>query len=635
MFRWIITSVMSVSGPTAAARRTGPLHGRPKPSSAFLAAHKEAEASLAAAAASGGDATSSTTTSATDPKRTRTPPSAAPRTFSDLPKKGPEAAIFHKDEGAGSLHPKILQQARRTGQLNLSGRGLTEVPERVWTINDLDEEERRKVTKGLSLDRVATEDDDQWWDHVELTKLILASNSLTSLSPRVGDLLALVVLDLHDNALESLPQEIGKLENLARLNLNHNRLRRLPADFFSLRSLRSLTVANNCLIELHDDISRLDELETLDLSHNELSTLPPSIGYLTKVTSLNLAQNRLRELPSEVSFLRDLATLELTNNCLEDLPDSMSELGKLERLHLRHNALSKMPNLRNCSHLKEMHLGNNRLTEVTAEDVKNVPNVAVLDLRDNKVNSIPDEMADLQSLQRLDLVNNDLHSVPPALGTLPHLNALSLEGNPIKTIRRDIIQRGTAGLLKYLRSRLTEEDLESLREKGNVSPSAASSGTLGASPPAMDKFALRNSRSLNLSKKELSSLPGDAAATAAEAGVTAADLSKNRFESVPEELTQLLPELFELNLSGNRISSLPGWVGSLGARLQYLDLGNNALSELPPELAEMHELREVALPYNRFAEVPPVLYVCAKLENIVMCGNQVETTYVRLVLKSD
>jgi hypothetical protein len=28
-----------------------------------------------------------------------------------------------------------------------------------------------------------------------------------------------------------------------------------------------------------------------------------------------------------------------------------------------------------------------------------------------------------------------------------------VEGNPMKTIRRDILARGTAGLLKYLRSR--------------------------------------------------------------------------------------------------------------------------------------------------------------------------------------
>ena len=52
------------------------------------------------------------------------------------------------------MHPKIIQQARKTGQLNLSNRGLVAVPEKVWIINELDGEEQKNVTKGLSMDRV-------------------------------------------------------------------------------------------------------------------------------------------------------------------------------------------------------------------------------------------------------------------------------------------------------------------------------------------------------------------------------------------------------------------------------------------------------------------------------------------------
>ena len=55
-----------------------------------------------------------------------------------------------------------------------------------------------------------------------------------------------------------------------------------------------------------------------------------------------------------------------------------------------------------------------------------------------------------QALERLDLTNNDLSTLPFSLGTLPNLKSLPIEGNPMKAIRRDIIQRGTVGLLKYL-----------------------------------------------------------------------------------------------------------------------------------------------------------------------------------------
>ena len=88
--------------------------------------------------------------------------------------------------------------------------------------------------------------------------------------------------------------------------------------------------------------------------------------------------------------------------------------------------------------------------------LENIVNVRMLDLRENKITKLPDEIHCLQLLERLDVSNNDLSALPFTLGVLPHLKSVQLEGNSLKTIRRDIISRGTVGLLKYLRSRLEE-----------------------------------------------------------------------------------------------------------------------------------------------------------------------------------
>ncbi len=98
----------------------------------------------------------------------------------------------------------------------------------------------------------------------------------------------------------------------------------------------------------------------------------------------------------------------------------------------------------------------------------------------------------------------------------------------MKTIRRDIIQRGTVGLMKYLRSRLTEEELTALREQG-----AASSPDLpdsGSRSPVPDKYAMKNAQALDLSKKEIDKLPAEAVENAVEAGVQRVNLSKNYFK---------------------------------------------------------------------------------------------------------
>ena len=65
------------------------------------------------------------------------------------------SAVFGgKIEDSTELSAVLVKQARQSGQLNLSNRNLSFIPERVWKINDPDEDEQRSRKKGLSLDRV-------------------------------------------------------------------------------------------------------------------------------------------------------------------------------------------------------------------------------------------------------------------------------------------------------------------------------------------------------------------------------------------------------------------------------------------------------------------------------------------------
>eukprot|EP00955_Chlamydomonas_euryale_P013647 146845-Chlamydomonas_euryale.AAC.5 len=57
-------------------------------------------------------------------------------------------------------------------------------------------------------------------------------------------------------------------------------------------------------------------------------------------------------------------------------------------------------------------------------------------------------------LEELDLSNNELNTLSPYMGMLPALRSLILDGNPLRTIRRPILDKGTAYLLQYLRDRI-------------------------------------------------------------------------------------------------------------------------------------------------------------------------------------
>lgn len=59
--------------------------------------------------------------------------------------------------------------------------------------------------------------------------------------------------------------------------------------------------------------------------------------------------------------------------------------------------------------------------------------------------------------------------IPPVVSLLPHLQMLKIEGNKLKHIRADIVGTGTQRILKFLRERLSEEDLVAIaQDPGNI-----------------------------------------------------------------------------------------------------------------------------------------------------------------------
>lgn len=109
---------------------------------------------------------------------------------------------------------EAVREARRTGVLNLSGKGLTSLPDSLGELTDL---------------RV----------------LDLSANGLAVLPDVLGSLTGLRELDLSRNGLTSLPDFLGNLTNLEFLGLAGNGLTDLPDSLGNLTNLALLTHVGN------------------------------------------------------------------------------------------------------------------------------------------------------------------------------------------------------------------------------------------------------------------------------------------------------------------------------------------------------------------------------------------------------
>uniref|UniRef100_A0A6Q2X2A9 Leucine-rich repeat-containing protein 40 n=1 Tax=Esox lucius TaxID=8010 RepID=A0A6Q2X2A9_ESOLU len=513
-------------------------------------------------------------------------------------------AGFRTEKEEPAVPYGLLKTARKSGQLNLSGRGLVEVPQSVWRLNlDTPEEAKQNLSFGA---------DDRWWDQTDLTKLLLSSNKLEVLSEDVNLLPALTVLDVHDNQLTSLPKSIGDLEHLQKLCLSHNKLKELPEELWSLKNLTCLQLQQNLLEELPEGVGQLTGLDDIDLSNNQLTAVPDSLGNLNRLVKLNLSHNKLRSLPLGISVMKNLRLLDCTHNQLEIIPPILSQMASLEQLYLRHNKLQFLPELPS-SRLKELHVGNNLIEVLQAEHLKHLNTLSVLELRDNKVKILPEEITLLQGLERLDLVNNDISSLPASLALLPKLKILTLEGNPLRGIRRDLLT--VIKMLLYLFC--SEEDTDCKRDEPDTAMTLPSQAKVNV-------HAIKTLKTLDYSEKQVVCVPDDIFDAVGSEPVASVNFSKNQLQCCEDVIVELKGSVSDINLGFNKLTSCSLEVCMLHQLAIFLFLQrNNLLTSLPMEFKSLTKLQSITLSFNRFKLFPEVLYHVPTLETILISNNQV------------
>ncbi|GIY48251.1 leucine-rich repeat-containing protein 40 [Caerostris extrusa] len=174
--------------------------------------------------------------------------------------------------------------------------------------------------------------------------------------------------------------------------------------------------------------------------------------------SLPLSNKNITIIPKDVleaASTSDVTVVDFSRNNITQIPDEFEIiLPKLTEINLGYNKINSVPSFIGLGqHLQFLDIRNNRLETLPAE-VASLVSLREINISYNRFRSLP--TAFIPVLAVLDLHNNSIKVVPPELGNFRQLRSLLLDGNLFRNPRPAILSKGTPALLEFLRSRIPQ-----------------------------------------------------------------------------------------------------------------------------------------------------------------------------------
>ena len=333
-----------------------------------------------------------------------------------------------------------------------------------------------------------------------LSVLDVKNNKLVSLQPSIYNLKALRTLDISNNDLSDIPSEVGFMKSLVRISLEGNPLKCIRSsikssgaenlkkflrdraggslaipekDLNDVRAVdtwgqyvrdflcgKELVIIGHPLNIMHDRFCEITVLTTLELSNANLKEINPNLSQLTNLTKLRLNGNRISYLDPRIFIrLQNLEELEIRENTLDNFFEEVAgypdvPLPQLAYLDISNNRFQAIPTiLRRYQQLRVLVMAYNGVSSLEPLFHPSMQALETLDFSNNKLSDISENVLVLKNLENLNLENNSLDKLPTFVGYLPKMKSVKLMGNMIKIVKRNILEKGGKQMVEYLKER--------------------------------------------------------------------------------------------------------------------------------------------------------------------------------------
>ncbi|XP_050253162.1 disease resistance-like protein DSC1 isoform X2 [Quercus robur] len=255
---------------------------------------------------------------------------------------------------------------------------------------------------------------------------------LSNIHPSLGNLKQLILLHMRGcRCLNSLPPMIN-LEALETFDLSGcSKLKKFPYIVENMPRLQRLDLSETAIKDLSLLVIHSTGLIELDLRDcKNLSSLPIAICSLMSLKTLNLSGcSNLDELPENLGKIEGLEVLNLSGTAITGLPSSLVHLKNLKRLSLSGCAGLSSESFNN---LKRFHLMQPRRSPdpmgMLKRSLIGLCSLTELDLSYCNVQTIPNVLGCLSSLESLNLTGNNFVCLPESIIQLSNLRRLFMGG---------------------------------------------------------------------------------------------------------------------------------------------------------------------------------------------------------------
>lgn len=271
-----------------------------------------------------------------------------------------------------------------------------------------------------------------------ITEINLSKNNLFNgdqVFQALSQLGQLTKLNISHNFLNGiLSIYAGELSNTIEvLNFDVNQITGFQANVGNWINLKVLSMCDNSITSLPVECSHWGQLQILNLKNNKIMEINGEIlQSWSNVEKLYLGRNLIKILSEDIGYCNQLVELDLSSNGLETVPFALSQCTALKLLHLGSNKLTEVPPglFTNLKCLREVQLYKNKLTEIPS-DIGNLVDIERLSYSSNNIRMVPEEIGTCTMLRELYLSNNaKLSSIPSTAGHLRRLQELSLRKCP-------------------------------------------------------------------------------------------------------------------------------------------------------------------------------------------------------------